>query len=276
MGLIEESKSGFPTHIVQILPPVGRQNDDCLRVGNFALANFLFQLFVDVAHLFAFDLQVALEGFFGFYRRGDAFDYADACRFKSLNFFRIVGDEAHCVDAELLQDFCWELKFAAVGLVAELDVGFYCVESLILEFVGFQFRHQADAAALLLLVEEDACACFRDGPESQFELQSAIAAQGVEDISGKALRVDADDGRLGVDIAHDEGHCALDSFHGSRRVGVARFGIGDDAFESEDAEMAPACGEIGIGNLSYAFKRHRFHYTNAGDRLSTITKRVTK
>lgn len=40
--------------------------------------SFLFQQLVDVAHLFALDLQVAFEGFFRLYGGGDALDYADA------------------------------------------------------------------------------------------------------------------------------------------------------------------------------------------------------
>ena len=75
--------------------------------------------------------------------------------------------------------------------------------------------------------------------------------------------MNAYDGRLGMDVAHDEGDGAFNTLYGSGGVGVAGFRIGDDPFESEDSEMSPAGGEIGIGNLFDAFKRHRFHYTNA-------------
>lgn len=75
--------------------------------------------------------------------------------------------------------------------------------------------------------------------------------------------MDADDGRLGVDVAHNERDCAFNTFRGSRRVGVAGFRVGDDALKSKDSEMSPAGGEIGIGNLSYSFKRHSCDYTEA-------------
>ena len=51
------------------------------RVETLLLANLFFQFFVDVAHLFALHLQVALEGLFRLYCGGDALDYADAGRF---------------------------------------------------------------------------------------------------------------------------------------------------------------------------------------------------
>jgi len=57
-------------------------------------------------------------------------------------------------------------------------------------------------------------------------------------------------------------------------VGVTRFGFGDDAFESKDAEMSPASGKIGVGNLGYAVKGHRFHYTNASPDQFVTTKEL--
>ena len=50
---------------------------------------------------------------------------------------------------------------------------------------------------------------------AQFELLAAVAAQGVEDVSGEALGVDADDGRRGVDVAHDEGDGGFDAAGGA-------------------------------------------------------------
>jgi hypothetical protein len=38
-------------------------------------------------------------------------------------------------------------------------------------------------------------------------VMAAVAAEGVEDVAGEALGVNADDGRLGVDVPHDEGDC---------------------------------------------------------------------
>ena len=70
----------------------------------------------------------------------------------------------------------------------------------------------------------------------------AVAAEGVEDVSGEALGVDADDGGSGVDVSHDEGNGGLTGLAG----GIAG---GGEALEAEDAEVAPAGGEVGIGDL---------------------------
>src|ERR1700744_4101810 len=86
--------------------------------------------------------------------------------------------------------------------------------------------------------------------------------------------MDADDRRFGVDVAHHERHDALGSFCGSRCVFIAGLWIVDDAFESEDPEMAPTAGKICICNLFYTFKRHSLHYTNVGVHSFLVTKEL--
>ena len=78
-------------------------------------------------------------------------------------------------------------KCAAVGLVAEFEVGFDGVEALVLELVGAELGHEADAAAFLLLVEQDAGAFVGDVAEGEVELVVAVAAERVEDVAGEAL-----------------------------------------------------------------------------------------
>ena len=180
----------------------------------------------------------------------------DADGFEGRDLFGVVGDEADGFDAEHLEDLGGQLVLAAVGFVAEFEVGFDGVEALVLEFVGLELGHQADAAAFLVLVEQDAGAGVGDGGEGELELLAAVAAQRVEDVAGEALGVDADDGRRGVDVAHDEGDGGLDAAGGRGEGVVAGLGVGDDAFEAEDAEVSPAGGEVGIGELAYGFEGH--------------------
>ena len=156
----------------------------------------------------------------------------------------------------MLENGGGELEAAEVGRVAELVVGFDRVEALILELVGAEFGHEADAAAFLLLVEEDAGAFGGDGAEGEVELVVAVAAEGVEDVAGEALGVDADDGRgwpsVGrgrFEVAHGEGYGGFDGFAG----GVAGLG---DAFEAEDAEVSPAGGEVCVGDFGEAEEGH--------------------
>ncbi len=129
--------------------------------------------------------------------------------------------------------------------------------ALVLQFVGLELGHQADAAAFLVLVEQNAGALFGDGGERELELLAAVAAQRVEDVAGEALRVDAHDGRRRVDVAHDQRDGGLDARGGRGQVVVAGLRVIDDAFKAEDAEVSPARGEVGIGELAYGEERHR-------------------
>ena len=92
---------------------------------------------------------------------------------------------------------------------------------------------------------------------------AAVAAEGVEDVSGEALGVDADDGGSYfsvfagvVDVAHDEGDGGFDADGGRGDGVVAGLGCFPDGFKAEDAELSPAGGEVGIGELAYAGEGH--------------------
>ena len=90
--------------------------------------------------------------------------------------------------------------------------------------------------------------------ERQLELQAAIAAQRVENVAGEALRVDADQRRRGVDVAHDQGDKAFDFLDGAGAIGGRRL---VHALKAENAECAPAGREIGFGDFFDAFQCHR-------------------
>jgi hypothetical protein len=206
-----------------------------------------------VAHFFALGFEVALEGGFAGNGRGDALGDGDAGGFEGRDFLGVVGDEADGFHAEMFEDFGGEFEASIVGGVAELVVGFDGVEALVLELVGAELGHEADAAALLLLVEQDAGAFGGDHGEGEVELVVAVAAQGMEDVAGEALGVDADERgrsiRSGGEVAHDEGYGGFD--------GLVRRGAGfGEAFEAEDAECAPAGGEVGIGDLADCNEGH--------------------
>ena len=134
------------------------------------------------------------------------------------------------------------------------------------KLVGLELGHEADAAALLIFVEEDAGAGFGDGGEGELELLAAVAAEGVEDVTGEALGVDADDGRYAAWMSPMTSAMA-DSMRraGAGMLFVAGFRGGDDALEAEDAEMSPAGGEVGIGELGTERKGiGLYDYTEVG------------
>ena len=71
---------------------------------------------------------------------------------------RVVGHQAHLAHAEVAQDLGADAVVALVGAEAELLVGLDRVVPLLLQLVGAQLVHQADAAPLLEQVEEHALA----------------------------------------------------------------------------------------------------------------------
>ena len=209
-----------------------------------------------MAHLFAFRLEVACV-FVRFGNDcGDALDHVNARIDEGVDLFGVVGHEADDGNLELFEDLSGELEEAAIGLVAELEICLNGVEALVLELVGAEFGHEADAAALLLLVEEDASAGAGYGAERELELLAAVAAERVEYVAGKALRVDADDGRSGVDVTQDESDGRLDATRGRWNSLITGFGSIDDAFEAEDAEVSPTGREVGIGDFGHAGEGH--------------------
>ena len=94
--------------------------------------------------------------------------------------------------------------------------------------------------------------------QCHFKLKAAVAAQRTEDVSGEALGVDADEGRRGVNVAHDEGDQALDfaALRGRARRRVACLLSRQRSLKAEDAEGSPASGEVGFGDLLHAHKWH--------------------
>ena len=133
---------------------------------------------------------------------GDALDHVDSGAFEGVNFFGIVGKQADARDSECFEHLGGQRVVAVVVLEAEAFVGFDGVQSRVLEFVGLQLGHQADAASFLLFVDQDAGAFFSNHREREFQLLATVAAQGVEDVAGQALGMYAYEGRSGFDIAH--------------------------------------------------------------------------
>ena len=65
---------------------------------------------------------------------------------------------------------------------------------MVLQLVSAELVEQADAAALLKLVDEQTAALLGDALECNLKLRAAIAAQAVKHVSGEALGVNADQG----------------------------------------------------------------------------------
>ncbi len=72
--------------------------------------------------------------------------------------------------AQLLQHLGRQLVLAAIGSIAQLHIRFDRIHPLVLQLVGFQLRHQADPAALLLFIKQNPRALFGDLAQSQLQL----------------------------------------------------------------------------------------------------------
>jgi hypothetical protein len=209
-----------------------------------------------VAQLFPLSFQVALEGGFGGNGGVNAFGDADSGCLEGGDLFRIIGNESDGRDIQVFEDGGGQFKGAEIGGKAEHVVGFDRIETLILELVGAEFGHEPDAATFLLLVKQDTGALVGDALKGEMELVVAVAAERVEDVTGEALGVDAHDRRdwlaVGsgrVNVTHYERDGSFDGFAG----GIAGL---RDAFEAENAKVAPAGGEVGVSDFGQAEKRH--------------------
>jgi hypothetical protein len=138
-----------------------------------------------------------------------AFHDADSRAFQLFYFVRVVREQAHAANAEKAEGGSGKTVVARVGGKTEFLVGFYCVHSAVLQLVGAQLVHQADAAAFLGKVEQNAGRRRGNPPQRKFELRAAIASFRGEYVAGKALRVDAYQRGLAANAAVHQGHGAF-------------------------------------------------------------------
>ena len=125
---------------------------------------------------------------------------------------------------------------ALVGFEAEMMIGFNGVVPGVLELIGLQLIHQADAPSFLKLIDQDSGAAFGNSFQREVELIAAIAAAGPEHIAGQALGMDAQQGRLfGNRIPHHE------------RENILGLVLG---FETEKPECSKRRGEAGFRDFN--------------------------
>jgi hypothetical protein len=92
----------------------------------------------------------------------------------------------------------------------EAKVGLDSIESRVLQFVGAKLFHQANAPAFLIFIEKNSCTLFSDAAQSKMKLIVAVATKRVKDISSSALRVNADKGRLRVNVSENQRECGFE------------------------------------------------------------------
>jgi hypothetical protein len=108
---------------------------------------------------------------------GDLVGDADAVAFKGDDFFRVIGEDANVLEAEVDQDLGADAAFVldhalAGGLAVELAS---FVKMDLRERAGFFGGFDAEAAAGVVEIEENAAVFFGDGGQRAGDEFAAIA-----------------------------------------------------------------------------------------------------
>src|SRR5438477_5404665 len=136
---------------------------------------------------------------------GDAARDADAVLLELRNLVGIVGHQPHRADLEAGEHVRRDRVIALVVAEAEREIGVHGVEALVLQRVGADLVDQADPAALLAEIEEQAARHRGQPAQGRLELVAAIAAQGARHVAGQALGVEpGGDVVVANDVAVDQ------------------------------------------------------------------------
>lgn len=92
---------------------------------------FLFDM-QGVPHSFLFCFQVAVVVFVGLYLNRDILDDFQSVCFQSNSFCRIIGQEAHFVNAKVSEHLSTASVVAFIGLESQVYVGFDCIHAFFL------------------------------------------------------------------------------------------------------------------------------------------------
>ena len=214
-----------------------------------------------MAHFFLLGLEVEFVFSGGRDLDGDALGDGDAVLADVVDLLRVVCQEADMCRAKISKDLCACHVLAKVGSEAELEIRFDGVIAFVLQGIGADLIDEADAAAFLTQVDEDAATFFGDLAHGCGELLSAVAAERPEAVAGEAFGVDAaEDGRSVIDLPHGEGDVvlAIHAVHEAVDLKVAVLGRefgGGDAFD-EDLMLFPVFDELlNVADLEAFFLR---------------------
>ncbi len=90
---------------------------------------------------------------------GHALGDGDAGSLKRRHLVGVVGHQAHGFVAQQRKHFGGDAIKTFVGLEAQALIGLDRIEALILQAIGAQLVDEADAAAFLREIKQDAAAC---------------------------------------------------------------------------------------------------------------------
>ncbi|KGQ06072.1 Aconitate hydratase 1 [Beauveria bassiana D1-5] len=112
------------------------------------------------------------------------FNNVNPCLSQNFDFLRVVGEQAHGVHAQQFEHVRTQRKVTLVGGKAELVVRFYRIVALVLQRIGTDFIQQPDITAFLTMIEQHAAALFGNVGKRRFKLETTVAAQAEQRITG--------------------------------------------------------------------------------------------
>src|SRR6476469_3343717 len=102
-------------------------------------------------------------------------DHFQPVALEADNLLRVICEEPELPHAQIEKNLGAEPVIAQVTRISELCVGFYGIESFLLQLVSVDFCRQSDTAALLSHINQNALTFLLDLPQCRVQLISAIA-----------------------------------------------------------------------------------------------------
>src|SRR5712671_59451 len=167
---------------------------------------------------------------------GNARGDLDAGVGQRADLARVVRQQANAPDAERLHDRSGQAEIPKLGHESQREIGAHRIQSAVLQLVGAQLRHETDAAAFAIVVDDEPAVFRRDEAHREVELRGAVAAQRAEHLAGRALRLQAHERRAAAELAVNERERAFNA-------------AGSVALEAERLERAPARRHLGGSDL---------------------------
>lgn len=164
-----------------------------------------------------------------------ALDDGDRRCFETRHFSGVVCQQAYAGLAEQRQHSRRHAKVAGIDSKAKAQIGVHRVKALILKLIGAQLVDQANPAALLAEVKQDAPAALRNLMQCGLKLRPAVTLEAAQHITGEAFAMEADQRGRAIGRADDERDMLFDGLRaaegddlGGLRGCHGQEGAGDD------------------------------------------------
>src|SRR5579884_40907 len=136
-----------------------------------------------VPHLLSFRLEIFAVIRIGRNAQRDPLDDLQPVAFQSRDLHGVVGHKPDLLETQIDHDLRADAIIPQIGLKAEHLVGLHGIGALLLQLIGAQLIDQADAAPLLLQIDQHAAPLIGDHLQRQVQLAAAVALERVEQIA---------------------------------------------------------------------------------------------